>query len=230
MRDVDEQEPDGFEALIESSARPTTQPSAALSAAIDAAAVSVARPTPRRRRVPVVAAVLAPLLVLAGTGAAFAATGFDWSVFWSRQPSWTGWATHPDAAVTYRLPGGGTCTMRFGELSDSPATPLPADVPAADPSAVQVARDYLRSGRLLRDARIEDVVQQNRSDQNWATDADGQQVPFGYGTANSNADVEYQIAAREAFQEAITRHLDEAGVSTTGFGFQAQEQCSGMQQ
>jgi hypothetical protein len=216
--------------LIASVAPPTTRPSPALQAAIAESTARTIRPTRGRRRVPILAAILAPALVLGGTGAAFAAVGVNWSPFWNNSPTWTGWATHPDAEIRYRLPGGGSCTMRFGALAVPPASSLPSGVPAADPSAAQVTIAYLKSGTVPRDARIQEVLIENRSDENLMTDPNGNSVPFGYGTSNYIADVEYQIAVKEAIQEAIAQHLKDVGVPSTGVGYQSQEQCSGMQQ
>lgn len=53
-------------------------------------------------------------------------------------------------------------------------------------------------------------------------------MPFGCGTDNFNADVEYALAVKEAVHEAITSHLDTLGIPSTGLGYQSQEQCTGM--
>jgi hypothetical protein len=227
--DSGEHPDDEFASVLASAARPTTPSSPALTEAIDVVVAAVVSPRPRRGRVPVVAAVLAPLLVLTGAGAAFAASGVDWFRFWNNTPAWSGWATHPDAEVTYRLPGGGTCTLRLGEFTVSPATNAPAGV-KSDPAAAGAARAYLHAGTVLADAPIRQVLLQNRSDENWATTSDGRQVRFGYGTDEYNADFEYAGAVHEAIQDAITQHVEEAGYPSTGLTFQSQEQCSGMRQ
>jgi hypothetical protein len=185
-----------------------------------------------RRKQGIAAAILAPVFLLGGAGAAFAATTIDWSWFWgfsSTTTEWAEWAQRPDATINYNLPGGGSCEMRLGEFDYNPDPNRPADV-AADPKSVDAALDYLRTGDVLADSDVDGVIQENRSDENWTTDDSGAQVPFGYGTENYNADVEYNLAVQEAVQEAITTHLDTRGIPSTGLGYQSQEQCTGMTQ
>ena len=173
-----------------------------------------------RRRQGIAAAVLTPVLLLGGAGAAFAATTIDWSSFWGNGTTeWAEWAKNPDARITYSLPGGGSCELRLGEFEYSPDPNRPADV-AADPQSVAAALDYLHSADVLADADVEGVLRENRSDQNFADDGSGKQVPFGYGTDNYNADVEYSIAVKEAVHKAIEAHLESLGIPSTGLGFQ----------
>lgn len=219
-----------LDATLASAARPVTTRSNALDHELLTLAQSVTAPRRKRHRVPATAAVLVPLLVLGGAGAAFAASGMDWSKFWNNSTSWTGFAKHPDASITYRLPGGGSCTMRIGAITYSPAADLPAGV-TADPASADLAREYLRSGTVLRDAPITETIAHNRAvDVDWYTAPDGTSIQVGYGTAHYNADVEYADAVREAVQVAITSHLEQQGVPDTGLGYQSQEQCSGMRQ
>jgi hypothetical protein len=184
-----------------------------------------------RRRRGIAAAILTPLLLLGGAGAAFAAATIDWSVFWagSTTTEWAEWAKNPDARITYSLPGGGSCELRLGEFEYSPDANRPADM-AADPQAVAAALDYLHSADVLADSDFDGVLRENRSDQNWADDGSGTPVPFGYGTDNYNADVEYSIAVQEAVHKAIMAHLESLGIPSTGLGFQGQKQCTGMTQ
>lgn len=217
-------------ASLASGARPVTNRSNALDQELLTLVQSVIASRRKRRRVPVTAAVLVPLLVLGGAGAAFAASGVDWSKFWNNTPSWTGFAKHPDASITYRLPSGGSCTMRIGAITYSPAADLPAGV-TADPASADLAREYLQSGNVLGDAPIKETIANDRAvGVDWYTAADGTSIHVGYGTAHYNADVEYADAVRQAIQTAITRHLKQLGVPDTGLGYQSQEQCSGMRQ
>jgi hypothetical protein len=184
-----------------------------------------------RRRHGIAAVIFTPVLLLGGVGAAFAATTIDWSTFWrnSTTTEWAEWAKNPDARITYSLPGGGSCELRLGEFQYSPDPNRPVDV-AADPRSVAAALDYLHSADVLADADVEGTLRENRSDKNSADDGSGTPVPFGYGTDNYNADVEYNIAVQEAVQEAIAAHLGSLGIPSTGLGFQGQEQCTGMTQ
>jgi len=183
-----------------------------------------------RRRKAIAAAILAPVMVLGGAGAAFAATTIDWSSFWGNSAAgWTDWAQHPDATINYTLPGGGSCELRLGEFEYSPDPTRPADV-KADPRVVAAALAYLRSADVFAASDVDGVIQENRADQNWANDGSDVLVPFGYGTDNYNADVEYNIAVKEAVQKAVFSHLDNLGIPSTGLGYKGQEQCTGMTQ
>lgn len=203
---------------------------AARMAAMAAATTHKQRTTSRRKQ-GIAAAILAPVLLLGGTGAAFAATTIDWSSFWgiSTTTEWADWAQHPDATINYTLPGGGSCELRLGEFQYSPDLNRPANI-AADPRSIDAALNYLHSADVLADSDVDGVIQENRSDENWADDGTGNPVPFGYGTDNYNADVEYNLAVSEAVQEAITAHLDTLGIPSTGLGYQSQAQCTGMTQ
>jgi len=70
------------------------------------------------------------------------------------------------------------------------------------------------------------VLQENRSDENWADPGDGTLIPFGFGKAQYNADFEYRVAVQEAVQKAILHHLDTLGLPSAGLGFYSQTQCS----
>jgi len=147
----------------------------------------------------------------------------------ARRRSGADWAQHPDATINYTLPGGGSCELRLGEFQYSPDPNRPADV-AADPRSIDAALNYLHSADVLADSDVDGVIQENRSDENWADDGTGNPVPFGYGTDSYNADVEYNLAVSEAVQEAITAHLHTLGIPSTGLGYQSQERCTGMTQ
>jgi hypothetical protein len=205
----------------------------ALAAHLVTMTVATTRKSPRtaRRRQGIAAGILIPVFLLGGAGAAYAATTIDWSVFWGSSPTtkWEAWAQHPDATIKYTLPGGGSCELRLGDINFSPDPNRPAGV-AADPKAVDAVLDYLRSSDVLADSDIDGVLKKNRSDHNSADDGSGNQMPFGYGTDNYNADVEYNIAVKEAVQEAIYAHLDTLGIPPNGLTYQGQEQCTGMTQ
>lgn len=199
-------------------------------AAMAAATTREQRNTSRRKQ-GIAVAILAPVLLLGGAGAAFAATTIDWSSFWgiSTTTEWADWAQHPDATINYTLPRGGSCELRLGEFQYSPDPNRPANV-AADPRSIDAALNYLHSADVLADSDVDGVIQENRSDENWADDGAGNPVPFGSGTDNYNADVEYNLAVSEAVQEAITSHLHTLGIPSTGLGYQSQERCTGMTQ
>jgi hypothetical protein len=74
------------------------------------------------------------------------------------------------------------------------------------------------------------ITSMREKDKNWAQADDGTAVPFGYGTDNYNADVEYNMAIKQAIQVAMTNHLESLGIPSTGFGYQSQEQCAGSTQ
>lgn len=233
--DVDEPviEPDPqIGAWLRRAAPPVTADDDALAARLVTMAMATTREqrSATRRRQGIAAAILAPVLLLGVTGAAWAAATIDWSSFWQHGTTeWSDWAQHPDATITYSLPGGGSCELRLGEFQYSPDPNRPADV-APDPRSVDAAVDYVRSADVFADADVDGVIQENRSDQNSADDGSGTLVPFGYGTDNYNADVEYNIAVQEAVQEAITTHLSTLGIPSTGLGFQSQERCTGTTQ
>jgi hypothetical protein len=141
--------------------------------------------------------------------------------------SWSDAAQHPDGSVPFALPGGASCELRYMVSS---AQPLPGAVaPTADQQAVQAVRDYLQSGQALADADIEGTLQENRTDQNRTQDGDGNQVPFGPSTENDNADLDYDLAVKEAVHEAIWAHLDALGLSSAGIRLEAQEMCGAAQ-
>jgi len=184
---------------------------------------------PRRRRAGIIAAILVPTLLLGTAGAAYAASTIDWGQFWFSAPEWAAWAKEPDAVLTYTLPGGGRCEMRIGEVSYNPDTNRPADV-MADPRAESTAREFLRNNDLAQHVNIDAAIAKLRATaENSARDNDGKSVPFGKGTPNFNADVEYNIAMKDAVLQAVTDHVESLGVPTTGLSFQSQEQCDGEQ-
>lgn len=176
-------------------------------------------PGTAHRRQAIAAAILVPVFLLGGAGAAYAATTINWSTFFGSTSAWEGWARHPDATISYTLPGGGSCELRLGEFAG-----------AADPNSVGAALDYLRTSDVLADADVQGVLRENRSDQNSADDGSGTQVPFGFGTDNYNADVEYTIAVKEAVQKTIYAHLEAEGIPSTGLTYSGQDRCTGMQQ
>jgi hypothetical protein len=208
MRSIDGQttDPDNeFDELLKKAAPISTPRSEALTVRLAAMAstVSTEQRRIRHRKRGVVAAVVASSMVLTGAGAAFAATTIDWSPIWGNSPTaeWAGWAKAPDAMIKYTLPGGGSCEMRLGEFRYSPDPNRPTRI-QADPRSLTAALDYVHHNDVLADADVEGVILQNRSDKNWATDGDGKQVPFGFGTENYNADAEYNLAVKEAVQKA----------------------------
>ncbi len=218
--------------LLARAARPTTEATAEVRdqlAEMAAAIVSTSQ-VRSRRRVGLISVVVAPILVLGAAGAAYAATTIDWSQLWHNTPEWAEWAQDPDASVHYALPGGGTCELRLGEVVYSPDPNRPAGV-AADPGAEQAARDFLRTADLLTVADVDATITTMRDrDENWAQSEDGTAVPFGYGTDNYNADVEYNMAVKQAIQVAVTDHVEAMGIPSTGLGYQSQEQCTGADQ
>ena len=227
-------EPDPeMDALLHGAAPRVTPKDSALASRLRAMALAAAEAQRRtsRRKQGIAAAILTPFLVVGGAGAAFAATTVDWSAFWgnSNSTEWASWAEHPDATVNYTLPNGGTCELRLGEFRYAPDADRPSDVEAA-PQSVAAALHYLQTGDVLADADVEGAILENRSDENWADDGAGGVAPFGYGTENYNADVEYELAVQEAVHEAIIAHLDGLGIPSTGLFFQGQEQCTGMNQ
>lgn len=204
-----------------------------LSAHLVAMAVATTRQSRvvERRRRKVLSSILAPVFLVGATGVAVAATSIDWSSFWGASTTsvWADWAQSPDATIKYTLPGGGSCELRLGRFQYSPDPNRPAGI-SADPGSVDAALEYVRSADVLADSDIDGTIEENRSEQNFAEDDSGSLVPFGYGTDNYNADVEYNLAIKEAVPEAITAHLATLGIPSTGLGFQSQEQCLGNAQ
>lgn len=226
LRDLDPE----LAALLTRAARPVTPASAELRdelAAMTAALADAERPA-RRVRVPVVASLLAPLLVLGGAGAAFAAANIDWSVFWHNTPHWADWAEQPDAIVSYALPGGGSCELRLGEVEFSPDPNRPAHV-AVDEHSAAATREFFRAGDVLAGIDLDAIIVESRAtDENFVENADGSPTPFGYGTDAYDADVEFNNAVKRAVHVAVAEHLDGLGLPAAGLSWQSQEQCTGV--
>jgi len=187
----------------------------------------VAQDRTRGRRRRVLAASLVPVLVLGTAGAAYAAVTVDWGRFWMQPAAWETWALTPDASFTYALPGGGSCEVRVGDVTYSPAADRPADVPA-DPAAADSAREYLRTADLARAIDVDAEIAKLRQ-QPMMYESEGDSIPFGYGTDHYNADVEYNLAVKDAVFTAVMSHVEAAGYPTTGLGFSSQERCEGEQ-
>lgn len=185
----------------------------------------VAEDRNRGRRKRVLAAALVPVFVLGTAGAAYAAVTVDWSRFWTESAEWETWALTPDASLVYTLPGGGTCEVRIGNVTFSPAADRPADVPA-DPGAADATREYLRTTDLARAIDVDAEITRLRQE-SMTYEAEGESVPFGFGTNQYNADVEYNIAVKDAVFTAVMSHVEAAGYPTTGLGFSSQERCEG---
>lgn len=217
--------------LMKGTERPTTVSDDLVRShiAVMARTIVVQSRPPRKRRTGIVAAILAPALLLATAGAAYAVSTIDWGQFWFDSPEWAAWAEEPDAVFTYALPGGGTCEMRIGDVSYNPDPNRPADA-EADPRAEAAARDFLRTTDLAKVVDVDAAIATLRAtDENWAVGADGEPVPFGANTGNYNADVEFNIAMKDAVGHAVIAHVESLGIPVTGLGFQSQEQCDGEQ-
>ncbi|MFF2274499.1 hypothetical protein [Agromyces sp. NPDC058126] len=217
--------------LLERAARPVTPVSAELrgelAAMTTALAADAERPV-RRVRVPLVASLLAPLLVLGGAGAAFAAANIDWSSFWHNTTRWADWAEQPDAIVTYVLPGGGSCELRLGEVEFSPDPNRPAEI-AVDERSAEATRAFFREGDVLAGIDLDAIIAESRtSDENFIENTDGSLTPFGYGTDAYDADVEFNDAVKQAVHVAVTKRLDGLGLPSAGLSWQSQEQCTGV--
>ena len=207
--------------LMAMAARPTTEVTSELRdhvATMVATTVKTGREA-RRRRLSIGAAVAVPIAVLGGGGAAFASTVIDWSAFFGHTTTWADWAENPDGAVHVTLPGGASCELRFAvnSLGGDPSDP------ALFAQTQDALRTYLGGGTVVSDANIDAVLDENRTDQNWAQDGGSTAVPFGPGTENDNADVDYHLAALEGISEAIQAHVP--GIGTAGIGLQSQENC-----
>jgi hypothetical protein len=190
------------------------------------------RPSGARRR-SITVAITAPLLVLIGTAGIFTASGLNWSnptgVNWSRywevaaSSPWADELEHPDASLRYRLPSGGSCTIRI-TITDLSPTPSPS-------LAAQAARDYLAagttSGTLLADADLKAVIKQNPSAQNLATNFWGVPIHYGHGTASYNPDVEYFEAVDAGLRQAVLETVTEAGKSPDDISYFSMQRCSG---
>lgn len=199
-------------------------------AAAAAEAIELSSRRQHRRRL-VATMIAVPMFLIAGSGAAYAATTIDWSFYWENTTTteWTGWAENPDATVSYTLPSARSCELRLGEFAFSPAEDRPADV-LADPRVATAATDFARSSLMITDADVQKVIAENRSDYNSAIGDDGTETPFGYGTANYDADVEYDTAVLEAVHDAINTHLATLGIPSTGLTYNGQQQCTGTDQ
>lgn len=226
-------EPDPeLEQLLTAAAPPTTDASwqvRSLLASMAALTVAESVAT-RRRRMTIAASVAVPLVVVGGTGAAYASAAIDWSGFFGHVTTWANWTqdrngtttvyslTNPDGDLRFTLPSGASCELRFVLVPDQ-------DHPA-DPAAIAQTRDalraYLAKGTVLADANIAGVLAENRSDQNWLSRDGETPIPVGPGTSNDNADVDYHGAALEGISKAIWAHVP--GTST-GVHLQGQESC-----
>lgn len=217
-----------FADAVAAIAEPTTPPDDVRVIAFAAAAeqaIEVASGRRHRRRL-VATLIAVPAFVVAGSGVAYAATTIDWSAYWDKTTTqWTGWAEDPDAVVSYTLPSGRSCELRFGEFAFSPADDRPSDV-VADARVLPAAVDFARSSMMITDADVQKVISANRSDHNWAIGDDGTSMPSGHGTENDDADVEYDGAVAEAVHDAIEAHLAAVGLPSAGLSYVSQQQCT----
>lgn len=226
-------EPDPeLDRLLAAAAPPTTEATWKVRSLLASmAALSVAESVAtRRRRVTIVASVAVPLVVVGGAGAAYASTAIDWSAFFghtstradvTQNPNGTTTTDgmqNPDGSVRFTLPSGATCELRFALV---PNQTHPADPAVAQTQ--QALRTYLAAGTVLADANIDGVLAENRSDQNWVLKDGATPIPFGPGTANDNADVDYHGAAIEGISKAIWAHVP--GTTAAGVHLTSQENC-----
>ncbi|NYG21512.1 hypothetical protein BJY17_002259 [Agromyces hippuratus] len=232
LRGLDE-DPD-LDRMLGAAARPSTGLTPEVRSRLAAMAESAMAPDrpSHRRRAALAAAVLAPVLLVGGAGAAFAATMVDWSQFWGTSTSatteWQAWAEDPDAIVTYSLPGGGACELRLGDVTYSPDPARPDGV-EADPRSADAVRDYLRAGDLFTEADVENAIVSGRVvDENFIEEDDGSRTRFGYGTENYDADVEYNMAVTSAIQNRMTEYVEGRGLPMVGVGWSGQEKCTGV--
>jgi len=226
---VDDKDP-GVEMLMRHADRPLATADDTVQKLVEQMARNIAsdgRSSGVRRR-GLVATVLASVLVVGTAGVAYAVTTIDWSRFWMGAQQWEGWATSPDASFTYTLPGGGSCEMRVGDVTFSPDPGRPANV-AVDQAAADAARDYLQTTDLWQELDVETAITLLRGTDLTYSGEGTTEVPFGYGTDNYNADVEYNLAVRDAVYYAVTGHVGSLGLPVAGWGFSAQEQCTGEQ-
>lgn len=218
-----------LESILSRAARPTSDDDAHVRDHVAHMAQTIATPVPAKRRRPgLVAAILVPALALGSAGVAYAATGLDWARLWDGPAHWEGWALSPDTSFTYDLPGGGSCEMRVGDVTYSPEPQRDADV-EVDPAVVDVAREFLRTAELSEVVDVDAALTRLRAAPSTYVDESGDVVPFGYGTDEYDADVEYNIAMKDAVHAAVADHVTEAGLPDAGWGFSAQEQCTGTQ-
>lgn len=218
-----------FDLAAEAAAGPVTPVDRTDRRVFEAAAHEAVQRAQQRqhRRSLVAAAIVTPAVLVFGGGTAYAVAQVDWSSYWSNTTAteWTDWAQSPDAVISYTLPSGRACELRLGQFAFSPAEDRPADV-AADPQSLASALDFAHTSLAITDADVQRVIAENRSDRNVIMDTDGTQTPFGHGTDQYDADVEYDMAVPEAVYDAIDAHLAALGLPSTGLTYQGQQQCS----
>lgn len=199
------------------------------------AALSVAESVAtRRRRMRIAAGVAVPLVLVGGAGAAYASTAIDWSAFFGHTTSRADGTQDPngtttsdgmqnsDGSVRFTLPSGATCELRFALVANQATGATQAD-PAVVAQTQHSLRTYLAGGTVLADANIDAVLAENRSDQNWVLKDGATPVPFGPGTSNDNADVDYHGAAIEGISKAIWAHVP--GTTAAGVLLTSQVNC-----
>jgi len=192
-----------------------------------------AAPTAHSRRGTVLAVAIAPALVLGGSAIALTASGLDWAnpagvnwrQYWQLSASgpWGDWARHPDASLTYRLPGGASCTLR-AVITDLTTTASPT-------RAAVSARDFLRAGQyrgtLLADADVARAIRSNPSAQNEMTNFWGVPVRYGRGTGNDDPDVDYFEAVDAGLRRAVVDHVSRTGGDPEDIAIISMTRCVG---
>ncbi|GMA23756.1 hypothetical protein GCM10025864_15150 [Luteimicrobium album] len=203
-----------FSELLRSAAPPVPAVTGAVLTelhAVTRAAAGLRQRARRRRWFTGVGAVAA----LAASGVGGAAIGSqpaeDYS--WGKGTSWASWAEHPAATLTYRLPGGGTCEQRLGEVD------------AADPASEAFATKFMRSTDLVAGADVRAAISKLRSEDYQVHSPDGKMVQGGFGTPFYNADYEYDQAVTAAVQTEILAAAAAAGHS--GPSYTGQTRCKG---
>ncbi len=191
-------EPRDLDALLSTSAPPTSPDGPERVAALEAMARD-ARPTRRRVRRPLAIGAGALALVLAGGAAAAAA--FDWPVPW--------------AVTTYSftLPSGATCETAVGNLQ-------------GPPDAVAAAEEFLTREDLLDVIDLDAALADIEAGPRIHVLADGTEVDAGPGTEYwMGADLAYLLAYARAVGDALGDYLVAQGYDDSGVGLEGVLNC-----
>lgn len=198
-----------LEDLLDASAPPLQEAPGTPEAVKDLvlAARGAARPVRKRRRRRALAIGTTSVLLVAG-GTAVAATQGHWT---------SPWADHPLNAMTFRLPSGGICEERVGDLH------------LADPAAQSLITDWLSSHPIAEIADINAAIRELRGGGpgEWVRD-DGTVTATGYGTEHYDADNEYWNAVSQALYTAVVAKLKAAGFTKyMDWHWSAETHCDG---
>jgi hypothetical protein len=165
---------------------------------------------PRRRRPRRAVLIWTTTAMLLAGGTAAAATGIG---------GWNApWADKPLGSLSFRVPSGGVCEQRIGDLHIGNA------------KAQAMVQKWLSGHTLKEVADVGASLDAIRADhdQTWEHGPGGHRIKFGYGTKYYDADYEYVDAVFRAEQAAIAGKLTAEGfTSYVPVDWASELQCSG---